>query len=326
MRRAVSASRSKPHLFTNTTCLWYNIIIDRETQVLLQPQERERNTMATILKGIEVANGMKESLTARVTALREKGKDPCLGIIRIGERPDDLSYERGAIKRCEGIGLSCKVFSFPESISNDDFTAELKKINSDSGIHGILVFRPMPKHIDEENVKALINPEKDMDCMSPVNIAKVFAGDATGYAPCTPSAVMETLRHFDIPLKGKRVTIVGRSMVVGKPLAMLLLKEHATVTICHTRTIDLEGECGKAEILIAAAGVPKMINAGFVSKGASVIDVGINVDADGNLCGDVDFDSVEPLAGSITPVPGGVGAVTTSVLAKHTIEACEKGI
>jgi methylenetetrahydrofolate dehydrogenase (NADP+)/methenyltetrahydrofolate cyclohydrolase len=280
--------------------------------------------MAVLLKGIEVANGMKEGLQAKVSELKDSGKEPCLGIVRIGERGDDLSYERGAIKRCEGVGLSCKVFSFQEDISNDDFISAFKKINSDDTVHGILVFRPMPKHIDEERVKTLIDPEKDVDCMSPVNIAKVFAGDETGYAPCTPRAVMETLKHFDIPLKGKRVTVIGRSMVVGKPLAMLLLKEHATVTMCHTKTVGLEGECRKAEILIAAAGVPKMVTAAFVNKGAVVIDVGINVDDDGNLCGDVDFESVEPIAGSITPVPGGVGTVTTSVLAMHTIEACLK--
>jgi len=280
--------------------------------------------MAELLKGMEVANGMKEGLQARVEALKGKGKNPCLGIVRIGERPDDMSYERGAIKRCEGIGLECKVFSFPEDITNDDFIAEFKKINGDKSVHGLLVFRPMPKHIDEEMVKAIIDPEKDVDCMSSVNIAKVFAGDETGYAPCTPRAVIEAFKHFGIPLKGKKVTVVGRSMVVGKPLAMLLLKEHATVTICHTRTVDLPGECRKAEILIAAAGVPKMVTAEFVNKGAVVIDVGINVDEEGNLCGDVDFAGVEPLAASITPVPGGVGTITTSVLAMHTIDACER--
>ena len=277
--------------------------------------------MATILKGMEVVNGMKEKLSAKAEELTKRGVTPCLGIVRIGERPDDLSYERGAIKRCEGIGLQCQVFSFPEGIDNASFIEAFKKINEDTSVHGILVFRPMPKHIDEEAVKNIIDPAKDVDCMSDVNIAKVFAGDETGYAPCTPRAVMEILKHFDIEVKGKRVTLVGRSMVVGKPLAMLLLKEHATLTICHTRTVDIEAECKKAEILIAAAGAAKMIKGAHVGKGAIVIDVGINVDDSGNLCGDVDFEGVEPIAGSITPVPGGVGTVTTSVLAMHTIEA-----
>jgi methylenetetrahydrofolate dehydrogenase (NADP+)/methenyltetrahydrofolate cyclohydrolase len=277
--------------------------------------------MAELLKGMEVVNGMKERLVTRVDELKKKGVSPCLGIVRIGERPDDLSYERGAVKRCGGVGIECRVFSFPVDIGNEDFLNEFKKINGDGSVHGILVFRPMPKHIDEDSVKAIIDPKKDVDCMSGANIAKVFAGDETGYAPCTPRAVIEMLKHYDIQLKGKRVTLVGRSMVVGKPLAMLLLKEHATLTICHTRTVNIADECAKAEILIAAAGAPKMINSSFVGKDAVVIDVGINVDEKGNLCGDVDFESVEPVAGRITPVPGGVGTVTTSVLAMHVINA-----
>ena len=279
--------------------------------------------MANLLKGMEVVNGMKDKLSARAEELKKKGVTPCLGIVRIGERPDDLSYERGAVKRCEGIGLVCKLFSFPADIDNESFLDEFKKINADSSVHGILVFRPMPKHIDEERVKNSIDPKKDVDCMSDVNMAKVFAGDETGYAPCTPRAVIEMLHYYNIALKGKRVTLVGRSLVVGKPLAMLLLKEHATLTICHTRTLDLEAECKKAEILIAAAGAAKMIKASHVGEGATVIDVGINVDDEGNLCGDVDFEGVEPIAGSISPVPGGVGSVTTSVLALHTLEAAE---
>lgn len=280
--------------------------------------------MAVLLSGAEVVNSMKEELSRRVVKLGEEGKIPCLGIVRIGERPDDLAYERSAMKRVQGLGLECKVFSYPESVSSGDFVSDFEKINADTNVHGILVLRPLPKHIDEEIIKNIIDPEKDIDCMSHVNTSKVFAADGTGYAPCTPRAVIEMFRHFNIPLKGKRVTVVGRSMVVGKPLSMLLLKENATVTICHTKTEDLEAECKKAEILIAAAGVPKMIKESYVSKGAVVIDVGINVDDKGNLCGDVDFESVEPAAGFITPVPGGVGTVTASVLAMHTITACER--
>ena len=279
--------------------------------------------MAYLLKGIEVVRSMKEELISRVEKLKKNGVEPCLGIVRVGERADDLSYERGAIKRCEGAGVACRAFSFPADIGNDDFVREFERINADRSIHGILVLRPLPAHIDGERIKGIIDTKKDIDCMSDISIAKVFAADDSGYAPCTPRAVIEMLRHFNIPLKGKRVTLVGRSMVVGKPLAMMLLKEHATVTICHTRTVDIEGECKKAEILIAAAGVPKMIKAAHVSEGAVIIDVGINVDEGGNLCGDVDFEAVEAVAGSITPVPGGVGTVTTSVLAMHTIMAAE---
>ena len=280
--------------------------------------------MAVLLKGIEVVNSMKAELSDRVAKLKTNGVEPCLGIVRIGERPDDLSYERGAIKRCEGVGLLSRSFAFPADIDSDSFFDEFVKINSDDSIHGILVFRPMPKHIDEERVRSVINPDKDIDCMSDTNAAKVFAADDSGFAPCTPGAVIEVFRHFGILLKGKKVTLIGRSMVVGKPLAMLLLKEHATVTICHTRTVNLEEECKKAEILIAAAGSPKMIKAAHVSEGVVVIDVGINVDNNGNLCGDVDFAEVEPIVGAITPVPGGVGTVTTSVLAMHTITAAER--
>ena len=280
--------------------------------------------MAAVLKGMEAVNGIKGDLSNRVDTLKSAGKMPCLGIVRIGARQDDLAYERGAVKRCEGVGVLCKVFEFPETIDNEAFLEEFKKINDDETIHGLLVFQPMPRHIDTEAVKCMIRPEKDIDCMSQQSLAKVFVGDGSGYAPCTPSAVVEMLRYFKIPMKGKRVVIVGRSMVVGKPLSMMLLRENATVTICHTGTVNLEEECRRAEILIAAAGKAKMINADHVAPGAVVIDVGINVDENGNLCGDVDFESVEPVAGAVSPVPGGVGSVTSSILALHTIDACER--
>ncbi len=280
--------------------------------------------MAEILKGIEAVNGMKDRLIEKNNELISKGVTPCLCIVRIGERPDDLSYERGALKRFEGLGIKTQVCVFPENITQESFEAEFIKINDDVNVHGILLFRPMPKHISEEAIKKIINPEKDMDCMCSENIAKVFAGDESGYAPCTPMAVMELLKHFNIPVKGKKVTVVGRSMVVGKPLSMLLLKEHATVTICHTKTEDLVAECQGADIVIAAAGVAKMIKAKHIKPGTTVIDVGINLDENGNLCGDVNFAEVEPLASKITPVPGGVGTVTTSILAMHTLKAAEK--
>ena len=273
---------------------------------------------------MEVANAMKERLIAENEALVAKGVTPCLAIVRIGERPDDLAYERGALKRFEGLGIMVRVSAFPEDIEQGKFEKEFKKINDDASVHGILLFRPLPKHLDEDAILKIIDPEKDMDGMCDTNIAKVFAGDDSGYAPCTPEGVIELLKYFEIPLKSSKVTLIGRSMVVGKPLAMLLLKEHATVTICHTRTADLAAECRAADILIAAAGAAKMIQAEHVKEGTVVIDVGINVDEEGNLCGDVDFDSVEPLASMITPVPGGVGSVTTSILAMHTLKAAAK--
>lgn len=279
--------------------------------------------MAVIMKGSEVVSAMKEKMLKEVEELKSKGVVPCLGIIRLGARPDDIAYERGAIKRCEGLGIKSTVFEYAENITQDELVSEIKKINADAGIHGILLFRPLPKHINENVIKYVISPDKDIDCLNPVNVAKVFEGDGSGYAPCTPEAVMEMLEHFSIDVSGKRVAVIGRSLVVGKPLSMLLLKKNATVTICHTKTKNLEETCKSAEILIAAAGKAKMVTAAFVSPGQVVVDVGINVDQNGNLCGDVDYESVEKTAGYITPVPGGVGTVTTSVLAKHVIKAAK---
>jgi methylenetetrahydrofolate dehydrogenase (NADP+)/methenyltetrahydrofolate cyclohydrolase len=277
--------------------------------------------MSVMMKGSEVVAAMKEELLRAVEKLVQKGVVPQLDIVRVGVRPDDLAYERGAMKRMEGAGIHCKVIELPESISQADFEKEFSAVNGDPDIHGILLFRPLPKQLDEESVRNIINPKKDIDCLSPVNMAKVFSGDESGFAPCTPEAVMEVLAHYGIDVKGKRVTVVGRSMVVGKPLSMLLLKRNATVTICHTRTRDLEETCRNAEILIAAAGKASMITADFVSENSVVVDVGINVGSDGKLCGDVDFDAVAPKCSFITPVPGGVGTVTSSVLAKHVVRA-----
>ncbi|BDF04281.1 bifunctional 5,10-methylenetetrahydrofolate dehydrogenase/5,10-methenyltetrahydrofolate cyclohydrolase [[Clostridium] hylemonae] len=276
--------------------------------------------MDTLMKGADVAAAMKEGLIKETEALKEKGIHPCLGIVRVGERPDDMAYERGARKRMESIGIRCEVTELPEDITQEAFEKAFRGVNDDPRIHGILLFRPLPPHLDEEPVRAMIHPLKDADCMSPVNIAKVFSGDESGYAPCTPEAVMEMLDHYKISLKGKRVTVIGRSMVVGKPLSMLLLKRHATVTVCHTRTVELSKTCRDAQILVAAAGKARMVTGDMVGDGAVVVDVGINVDEEGNLCGDVDFDSVQEKASHISPVPRGVGSVTSSVLAKHVIK------
>jgi len=267
---------------------------------------------------------MKEGLLREVEELAAKGIVPQLAIVRVGARPDDLAYERGAMKRMASVGIHCTVVELPESISQEEFERAFAAVNDDPQVHGILLFRPLPKQLDEDAVRSMVNPTKDIDCMSPVNMAKVFAGDESGFAPCTPEAVMEVLAHYGVDLKGKRVTLVGRSMVVGKPLAMLLLKQNATVTICHTRTVDLGTACRNAEVLIAAAGKAKMIPSDFVADNAVVVDVGINVGPDGTICGDVDFETVAPKAAFITPVPGGVGTVTSSVLAKHVVRAARK--
>lgn len=274
------------------------------------------------LKGAAVSAKIKEQVESLLTDL--KGKTPKLAIVRVGERPDDLSYERGALKKMESFGLMGESFAFPQDITDEAFKKEFAKINENPDIDGILLLRPLPKQIKEKDIEHMIEPGKDLDGISPENIARVFAGDDTGFAPCTAEAVVEVLKANDIALTGKRVAIVGRSMVVGRPLSMLMLKENATVTICHTRTEDLKETCKNAQILVAAAGRARMVDASFVGTDAIVVDVGINVDEDGKLCGDVDFDSLEGTASMATPVPGGVGAVTTAVLARHLVLAALK--
>lgn len=279
--------------------------------------------MALVMKGAEVAAQMKDALQKELETLKSRGINPKLGIVRVGARSDDLAYERGALKRFEGLGIATQVYEFPENIDDEAFRQEFIKINNSSNIHGILLFRPLPKHINEEAVKTLINPLKDVDGMSPLSIAKVFSGESDGFAPCTPSAVMEMLSHYKFDLSGKNVAIVGRSMVVGRPLSMLMLRANATVTLCHTKTLHMEEICRRADMVIAAAGKAKMLGLPYVSERSIVVDVGINVDESGNLCGDVDYEAVSTLAHAVSPVPGGVGAVTTSVLAKHVLKAAE---
>lgn len=280
--------------------------------------------MADILmKGAEVNAAMKERMINRVDALKKKGVQPVINIVRIGNRSDDLAYERGARKRMESVGVEMKITELPEDISQADFVKAFRKVNEDKTVHGIMLFRPLPKHLDESEIASIINPIKDVDCMSPVNIAKVFMGDEGVFAPCTAKAVMEMLVHYEVDLSGKNVVIVGRSMVIGKPLAMLMLKKNATVTVCHTRTVDLAEKCRRADVVVAAAGRAGMITGDMISRGTVVVDVGININEEGKLCGDVEFESVEPQASYISPVPGGVGGVTSSVLASHVIKAAE---
>lgn len=274
-----------------------------------------------ILKGLPVANAINEKLMEQVKSI--EGPLPHLAIIRVGERPDDCSYERGAVKKMDKVGVRCTTYTFDADIDNDTFQAEFDKINENPDIDGILMLRPLPKQLDEKQIENKIDPRKDLDGISPLNLAKVYAGDESGYAPCTAEAVIEMLDYAGIDIKGKRVTVVGRSLVIGKPVSMLLMKRNATVTVCHTKTVDMAGTCKNAEILVAAAGSARMIKKEYVADGAVVIDVGINVDDEGNLCGDVDFDAISDIAAAATPVPGGVGSVTTSVLAKHLVKAAK---
>ena len=275
----------------------------------------------TVLKGIEVARAINEEIAEEMK--KWKKSLPHLAIIRVGEKPDDMAYERGAMKKMEKVGFLVSSYIYKEDISNEDFLREFEKINSDSAIDGILLLKPLPKQIDEKEVERRIDPRKDLDGISPYNMAKVYAGEKDGFAPCTAEAVIEMLDYAKVDLTGKRVTVIGRSLVIGKPVAQLLIKKNATVTTCHTKTLDMPARCKEAEVLVAAAGVPRMVTADYVSEDAVVIDVGINVDSDGNLCGDVDFDAVAEKTSLITPVPGGVGSVTTSVLAKHLLRAAQ---
>lgn len=280
-------------------------------------------TKGQIIKGKPVADQISETLIKEVNELVKEGINPKLAIVRVGAKGNDLAYERGALKRCQTIGIETEVIELSEDITQEEYEKALRNLNENKDIHGILCFRPLPKQLNEEEIKYVISPEKDVDCFSPINSAKIMEGDTSGFPPCTPTAVVEILKHYNVELQGANVAVLGRSMVVGKPTAMLLLNENATVTICHSRTKNLEKVTSEADILIAAVGRAKMIKENFIKKGAVVIDVGINVDEDGNLCGDVDTSAVFDKASMITPVPAGVGSVTSSILAKHVVKACK---
>lgn len=275
-------------------------------------------------KGAPAAAALMEDLTGRIERLSGAGVTPTLAIVRVGERPDDRAYETGAVKRCEKAGVAVKRFPLPAGCSALELRAVLEHINAVSEIHGCLMLRPLPDPAMEEMACALLDPKKDVDCMTPAALAGVFAGKGWGYPPCTARACLELLKYYKTALTGKRAVVVGRSLVIGKPVSMLLQAENATVTMCHTRTVDLPAVCRGAEVLIAAAGRANLLGAAHVSPGQVVLDVGINVDESGKLCGDVKFDEAEPVVSAITPVPGGVGAVTTAVLVKHVVEAAER--
>ena len=290
--------------------------------------------MAKLLLGKEVTDALNANLQTRTAALREKGVVPTLGIIRVGENPSDLSYEKGATKRAELVGVDVKNFILNADASKEEVLAVIDQVNADDSIHGVLMFRPLPKHLkaDQNEICNRLDPKKDVDCMTHMSNAGVFEGLDLGYAPCTPAACMEILDHYGIDCKGKTAVVIGRSLVVGKPAAMMLMGKNATVTVCHTKTVDTAKVCQSADILISAAGVLNSLTKDFVRPGQVVIDVSINWDPNktnakggkGAIAGDAVFEEVEPIVAAITPVPGGVGSVTTSVLMKHVVEAAEK--
>ncbi len=280
--------------------------------------------MAKILKGKEVVEALNVELLSRSGALENKGVSPVLAIIRLGERPDDLAYERGALKRAEKTGVTVKRFIFPEKMTQDELLTAIDKINRDDSVHGVLIFRPLPEQIDDETVRNALAPEKDVDGITDISQAGVYAGVDKGFPPCTAEACIEILKHYKVPLRGAVVAVIGRSQVIGKPVSMMLIRENATVTVCHTKTRDMASVCRDKDIIIAAAGHRNTVTEDFLNPGQTIIDVAINIDDEGKMCGDVDFEKAVNTVSAITPVPGGVGAVTTSMLMKHVITAAER--
>ena len=291
--------------------------------------------MAKLLLGKEVTAALNAKLQAKVADLKAKGVTPKLGILRCGENPSDLSYEKGAVARAELIGVEVEKFVLPEDVTKEALIAKIEELNANDTIHGVLMFRPLPKHLKADQIEICnkLDPAKDVDCMTDLSNAGVFE-DRTdlGFPPCTPKACMEILDYYGIDCKGKNAVVIGRSLVVGKPAAMMLMKKNATVTICHTRTVNTAEIARNADILVSAAGVLNSLTKDFVRPGQIVIDVSINWDPEkinskggkGALAGDAKFDEVEPIVEAITPVPGGVGSVTTSVLIGHVVEAAER--
>lgn len=277
-----------------------------------------------IISGKEVAEHITAELKNKAESLKKGNRRlPKLVIIRVGEKPDDLSYQKGAVKRMDMIGVIHEEVHFEENVPKEEFYKEFDEINNDESVDGILVLRPIPKHLDEDRLMNTINPKKDIDAISPVSLGKLMTGDKNGFAPCTAAGVIEILKYAGVKIRGKKVTIIGRSNVVGRPLALLFVSEDATVTVCHSFTADVKQAGKNAEILVASCGKAKLINSEYVAENAVVIDVGINFDENGKLCGDVDINDIEAVAAACTPVPGGVGAVTTSMLAKQLLLAYE---
>ncbi|WP_333637719.1 bifunctional 5,10-methylenetetrahydrofolate dehydrogenase/5,10-methenyltetrahydrofolate cyclohydrolase [Tissierella praeacuta] len=280
--------------------------------------------MAEILKGNVVAAQIKEKMKKDIEELAKIGKVSTLGIVRLGNNPDDVSYEKSIIKNCETIGIKSQVFEKDLGMTTNELVEFMEELNQDNSISGVLVFRPLPKHIDEARIREALSPAKDVDCMHPLNLAKIFEGNMSGFTPCTPKAAMEILLYNNVELEGKNVVVVNRSMVLGKPLAMMLLEKNATVTICHSRTKNLHEITSKADVVVTALGKAKFFDKKYFNEKSICIDVGVSLDNEGKLSGDIDYPEVSEMVSMITPVPGGVGAVTTSLLLSHVVEACKR--
>ena len=285
--------------------------------------------MAKLLLGKEVNEKLNARIIADCEALKAKGVNPTMAIVRCGERPDDLSYERGATKRADLLGVAVKKFVLPEDVSKEDLLKTIDEINADNSIHGVLMFRPLPKHLkaDQDEICNRLDPRKDVDGMTDLSNAGVFMGKQLGFAPCTAEACMTILDHYGIDCTGKKAVVIGRSLVVGKPLGIMLMGKNATVTVCHTRTKDVPSITKEADIIVSSAGVLRSLTKEYVRPGQIVVDVSINWDeAKGGIAGDAVFEEVEPIVDAITPVPGGVGSVTTSISIGHVVEAAKRSL
>ena len=281
--------------------------------------------MAVVLSGKDVAAALNEKLKTETADLKAAGVEPTLAILRVGERDDDLSYERGATKRAESVGVAVKNVVLPADCAQEELETAFKGINEDDSVHGILMFRPLPEQLDDKPIVAAMDPAKDIDGITIGSAAGVYMNSGMGFAPCTAQACMEILDYYDIDPRGKRAAVIGRSLVIGRPVGMMLMHKNATVTICHTKTVDMPSVTREADIVIVAAGRMETIGAEYFSEGQTVIDVGIGWNEEKQkLCGDVIFEEAEPIVARITPVPGGVGSVTTSVLISHVIDSAKK--
>ena len=276
--------------------------------------------MAKIIDGKAVSAAVKQTVRAEVEALKQQGIAVGLAVIIVGDNPASRTYVNNKKKACAEAGIVSEEYALPESTTQAQLLDLIDTLNKKDSIHGILCQLPLPKHLDEKAVIAAISPEKDVDAFHAVNVGHIMIGDYS-FLPCTPAGIMEMLKYYDIPIAGKECVVIGRSNIVGKPMAMLLLQQNGTVTVCHSKTVNLAAVTARADILVAAVGIPKFVTADMVKDGAVVIDVGMDRDENGKLCGDVDFDAVEPKASYITPVPGGVGPMTIATLLKNTLTA-----
>ena len=279
--------------------------------------------MALLLKGGPVAEAMSQRLLDQCAALKNAGVTPVFTIVRVGEKANDIAYERGAAKRAGLLGVEVRHVVLPESTTEDQLVQTLEQVNEDDSVHGCLLFRPLPAHLDTARVARTLKADKDVDAMTSSAMGVLLSPNAIGYAPCTAQASLEILKYYQIPLQGKRITVIGKSMTVGLPTALLMMNEEATVSVCHilSRPEDTRALCKDADIIISAAGAAGVIDRAHLGRGQTIVDIGLSPGPDGELLGDVDFDAAEPLAAALTPKKGGVGAVTTAVLMAHTVEA-----